>query len=393
MTNPVMGQAITGAFPFELFRQIAPSADQNAFFSPYSISTALAMTWAGAHGNTAAQMARVLHVDALPADQVAAAFGGLQKTLNDTGKKSGVQLTVANSLWPEQNPEIPLRPEYIKSVEDDFASAIFPMDFRTQAEAARQRINAWVEDKTNQRIQNLLAQGQVTPDTRLILVNAIYFKSNWAEKFDAQATAPAPFKLADGKTVSTPLMHKTFEHNAGYAEITDGPASLQILALPYQGDALQMLVLLPESPTGLTDLEKSLDSNVLDQWVNRLQWNDKVEVFLPKFKLNTRYELTPALQALGMTDAFDPRLADFSGMTTPSYLSISAVVHEAFVEVNEEGTEAAAATGVLMIGALAMAPHPTPVFRADHPFLFFIRDRDSGSILFMGRLAVPETAK
>jgi serpin B len=381
------------SFAFDLYRQIAPAADQNAFFSPYSVSTALAMTWTGAHGNTASQMAQVLHYDGLPADQVTAAFGALQQSLSDVEKKAGVQLAQANSLWPEQNPEIPLRPEYTKLVEKDFASGIFPVDYKNQAEAARQRINAWVEAKTNQRIQNLLQPGQVTPDTRLILVNAIYFKGNWSEKFDSKATTPAPFTLTDGKTASASFMHKSFEHStAGYAEITEGPSPLQILALPYQGDALEFVALLPKSPTGLADLEKTISAGQLDQWMNRVHRVPTLEVYLLKFKLNARYELAPPLQTLGMTDAFDATRADFSGMTNPSYLSISAVVHQAFVEVNEEGTEAAAATGVTMITAMAVAG-PPPVFRADHPFLFLIRDRESGSILFMGRLASPETAK
>jgi serpin B len=381
------------SFAFELYRQIAPTADQNAFFSPYSISTALAMTWAGAHGNTAAQMASVLHIDALKAENVAPAFGVLQKSLAEEEKQSGVQLAVANSLWPEQNPEIPLRPEYIKLVQESFGSAIFPVDYKSQAEAARQRINQWVESKTNQRIQNLLAAGQVTDATRLILVNAIYFKGNWAEKFDAQATTPAPFQLSGVKTVSTPFMHKSFARGeAGYAEISGTPAPLQILVLPYQGKSLQMVMLLPKSPSGVADLEKNLTAEQWESWLGQLRWDAKVEVALPKFKLNARYGLTSPLQALGMTDAFNATQADFSGMTKPSYLSISDVVHQAFVEVNEEGTEAAAATGVIMSLAMEVAG-PTPVFRADHPFLFLIRDQQSGTILFMGRLASPEAAK
>ena len=172
----------------------------------------------------------------------------------------------------------------------------------------------------------------------------------------------------------------------------DGPVPLQILALPYQGRSLEFVALLPKSPIGLTDLEKNLTADQFASWMSRVHETPTVEAYLPKFKLNARYGLAPPLQALGMTDAFDAEHADFSGMTSPSYLSISAVVHQAFVEVNEEGTEAAAATGVVMTTAMAVAG-PTPVFRADHPFLFLIRDRENGSILFMGQLASPDNAK
>jgi serpin B len=375
--------AANNAFACDLYRQFAPAAGANAFFSPYSVETALATTWAGANGNTAAQMAKVLHLDALPSAQVTPAFGALQKALNDSEKKSGVQLAVANSLWPQQNH--PILPEYLKTIQDDFASAIFPVDYKTQAEAARLRINAWVEDQTQKRIQNLLHPGDVADTTRLILVNAIYFKGNWAEKFDSANNLTAPFTLASGATQPATFMYKKLS-GARYADVADAPVPLQILALPYQGGTLEFDALLPALPAALSDLEKKLTSENLTAWLGQLAHRSSVEVFLPKFKLNTRYALVAPLQKLGLADAFTDH-ADFSRMDGQQDLFIGNIVHQAFVEVNEDGTEAAAATGVV-VRTLAVEASP-PVFRADHPFLFLIRDTASGAILFLGRFATP----
>ncbi len=371
------------AFAFDLYRKLAPTPGENVFLSPYSIETALAMTGAGARGDTAAQMAKVLHLDGLPPASTSAAFGALQKSLNDAGTKAGVRLLVANSLWPQS--DRPILPGYLSTIQKDFASAVFAVDFKTQAEAARLRVNAWVGDKTEQRIKDLLHPGDVSRDTRLILVNAIYFKGHWAEPFDARATAPGPFTLADGKTKSVPLMHRKMS-GARFADLSDAPVPLQILALPYQGHALEFVALLPKSPAALPELEKSLAAGQLTAWLGKLSAPPEVEVYLPKFKLETHYGLGAPLAALGMPDAFTPQ-ADFSGMDGARDLFIGAVVHQAFAEINEEGTEAAAATGVVM--TLALAVQGPPVFRANHPFLFLIRDPASGCILFLGRYATP----
>jgi len=380
--SPSVAQA-NNAFAFDLYRKLEPAPGANVFFSPYSIETALAMTAAGARGATAAQMTKVLHLDGFAANALPAAFGAQQGALTGAGAAAGVRLLVANSLWMQQDQ--PIRPDYLANVQKDFGAALFTVDFASQAEVVRLRVNAWVGDKTEQRIKDLLHPGDVDARTRLILVNAIYFKGAWAEPFDAKATAPAPFTLAGGETKSTPLMRRKFAV-ARMAELPDDPVPLKILALPYQGRALEFVALLPDSPTALPDLEKTLTADRLDAWLGKLSRTYDVEVFLPKFKLEAHYGLGAPLAALGMTDAFTPR-ADFSGMDGAHDLMLGAAVHQAFVEVNEEGTEAAAATGVVVRPALMRAA--PPVFRADHPFLFLIRDAASGAILFLGRLAAP----
>jgi serpin B len=386
--SPASGNAAalasaSNAFACDLYRQFAPAPGDNVFFSPASIETALAMTWAGARGDTAAQMASVLHFDRLAASQVAPTFGAWQTALSDAEKKSGVQLALANSLWPQA--DHPILPEYLKTIQDDFGAAIFSVDYKTQAEAARRSINAWVEDQTQKRIQNLLQPGDVSDHTRLVLVNAIYFKGNWAEKFAPFEDEMAPFTLASGEAKSKIFMHKRMK-GARYAEVAGAPGPLQILALPYQGGRLEFVALLPQSPGALPDLEKNLSAAQLETWLGQLSGGSEVEVYLPRFKLNSRYDLGAPLQKLGMADAFTAR-ADFSGMDGARDLSVGVVVHQAFVEVNEEGTEAAAATGVGMV--LLAVQAAVPVFRADHPFLFLIRDVDSGMILFFGRFATP----
>jgi serpin B len=372
------------ALACDLYRQFAPAPGENVFFSPCSIETALAMTWAGARGNTAAQMAKVLHLDGLVAAQVAPAFGVWQKAVTSAGQKSGGQLALANSLWLQ--PDHPLRPEYLKTIRDDFAAAIFPVDYKTSAEAARLRINAWVEEQTQKRILNLLHPGDVPASTRLILVNAIYFKGAWAEKFAAQKSETAPFALASGAAPPVILMHNKMKE-ARYAEVADASGPLQILALPYQGGALEFVALLPKTASALSTMEKNLTAGQIDAWLGQLSTRDEVEVYLPKFKLNSRYNLVPPLQKLGLADAFTDQ-ADFSGMDGARDLFVGNVVHQAFIEVNEEGAEAAAATGVTM-RALAVRADSVPVFRADHPFLFLIRDPASGALLFLGRFATP----
>ncbi len=401
--NPpvTLSQLVTAnnRFAFEFFHRASPKSDENAFFSPYSISTALAMTWAGARGNTAAQMATVLQYSAWSVNDVAAAFTGLQQSLALAQKQNGVELAIANSLWTEQSPEHPFLPEYLNLVQKNFGSMVMPMDFQNNAEAARLKINAWVEDKTNQKIKELLQKGP-PPDvdtlTRIVLVNAIYFKGQWDEPFVARKTRTDAFHPASGSTKSVSLMHGTF--SAGYANLTNASGSFQMLSLPYHGGGLSLVALLPATPTGLPGLEKSLTADQLATWVGKLSSQD-VEIFLPKFKMEERYMLKDNLTALGMGQAFieprndhDQAAADFSGMNGVQFLKIDKVIHQSFVEVDEQGTEAAAATAVIVAaptGAMPGPRPPPPVFRADHPFLFLIRDNATGSILFLGRFANP----
>jgi serpin B len=365
-------------FAFDLYAKLK-SNDGNLFFSPYSISTCLAMTWAGARGNTESQMAGALHFDTNQS-RVHSQFADLQNQLNAVQNKKAVALNIANGLWAQKDHAF--LPDFLKIATGDYAAKIQSVDFHTAAERIAGEINDWVSGKTAGRIQNLIPTGALDASTRLVLVNAIYFKGRWVSPFKTNKTEPAPFQTASGQDVSAQLMNLTA--NFGYAEEPDG---LQLLELPYVGNDLSMVVLLPAETNSFKDFENSVTAENLAFWLGQAR-HQKVNVFLPKFKLTGQFSLGDTLAGLGMTDAFSDH-ADFSGMDGAHDLYISAVIHKAFVEVNEEGTEAAAATGV-MVGAMAIArPFDIPIFRADHPFVFLIRDVHSGSILFLGRITDP----
>lgn len=363
-------------FALELYGKLK-EAKGNIFFSPHSISTALAMTYAGARKDTASQMADVLHFT-LDNQELHPAFGKLLDALNAIQVKGDIQLHAANSLWPQQG--YPLLKEYLDLVKKHYGVTITPQDYKRAAEQARQTINRWVEEKTKERIKNLIQPGVLSALTRLVLVNAIYFKGNWASQFDEKGTRDDTFFLLSGQTVQTPMMTQEQEFDYGEHE------HVQILELPYQGGDLSMLVFLPKEKQGLPDLEQNLTPDNLKRWTTNLK-KRKMRVFLPKFKMTSEFRLDETLAAMGMGDAFDPNKADFSGMDgRPHWLFIGAVLHKAFVEVNEEGTEAAAATAVVF--RITMAA-PSPVFRADHPFIFLIRENKTNAILFLGRILDP----
>jgi serpin B len=361
-------------FAIELYNQLRKE-DGNLFFSPFSLSTALAMTYAGARGNTAAEMAQVLHFELAP-ERLHPAFAKLQQRLDvSEDEDAGYRLHVANALWPQEG--YAFLPEFFELCQTHYRAGLQSVDYARATEEARQTINRWVEQRTENKIKELLKPGILTRLTTLVLTNAIYFKGDWAAQFDKDKTHDAPFTRLDGKQVSIPLMNQTGEF--GYLEDAD----IQVLELPYAGEALSMVVLLPRKPQGLPALEESLSARKLADWLSKLRPRT-VRVALPRFKMTSEFQLNDVLQALGMRDAFIAGRADFSGMTGSRGLFIGAVVHQAFVDVNEEGTEAAAATAVVMLkGGLP------PAFRADHPFLFLIRDVRTGSILFFGRVMDP----
>jgi serpin B len=378
-TNDIEGVAGGNmAFALDLYARLK-TADGNLFFSPYSISTCLAMTYAGARGATAAQMAQTLHF-ATNQNQLAASFGELQRQLNKEQAKMGIELNIANGLWGQKDHLF--LPAFLDIAKQSYGANLQQFDFRTHADTARTEINHWVDHKTKGKITDLIQPGVLGPATRLVLVNAIYFKGSWAREFDKHSTTEAPFTVTPNQKPEVPLMNLTADFK--YAEV-DG---LQLLELPYIGDDLNMVVLLPRDVDGLKGVEDLLNTQTFDRWLAEAR-EQKVAVFLPKFKLSAQFSLVKALGEMGMTDAFSRR-ADFSGMDGERDLYISAVVHKAFVDVNEEGTEAAAATGVVMSHMSVMRmPRPTPIFRADHPFVFLIRENHSGSILFLGRLVDP----
>jgi len=377
-------------FAADLYAKLA-AKEGNLFFSPNSIETALVMTYAGARGKTAGQMAAVLHIGAgdewVPSGFGVghSAFGAFLKDLNaekgPDGKPRGYQLSVANALWGQKG--YAFLPAFLNLVKTNYGAGLSEVDFVKDAEGARKTINAWVEKETRDKIKDLIQPNVLRDDTRLVLTNAIYFKSNWAsEYFRKEHTKDEPFSTAPDKKITAPMMHAWghFPYAASDA--------FQAVKIAYKGYDLAMIVLLPKKVDGLAALEKSLTPDL----VKGLKWtqNDMVDLSLPKFKMTEAFELAPTLAAMGMAEAFSVTAADFSGMTGKRELFISNVIHKAFVDVNEEGTEAAAATAVVIARMSAPAePEPPVVFKADHPFLFLIRHEKSGAILFMGRLADP----
>lgn len=383
MINSAVQTLVKGntAFALDLYAQLKdekgiPPQGGNLFFSPYSISTALAMTYAGARENTAKQMAEVFHFTGEP-ESLCQAFADLEALLKAIQEKEHILLSIANALWAQAG--YPFLQEFLDLVIQHYKAKLSHANF-AEHEAVRQKINAWVEQQTNEKIKELIPQGVLDELTRLVLVNAIYFKGNWASQFDKNNTSNAEFWVTSDITVDVPMM--TQEREFKYADIPD--KHLQILELPYEGEDLSMVILLPAEKDGLAELEQLLSMENLDGWFESL-WQQKVMVYIPKFKLSSGLILGETLSAMGMPDAFSEMSADFSGMGSSRDLHISAVFHKAFVEVNEEGTEAAAATAVIMKGR-GLSFSPTPTFRADHPFIFLIRDNRSGSILFLGRV-------
>lgn len=363
-------------FALELYGNLE-GQQGNLFLSPYSISTALAMTCAGARGQTEKQMAEAFCFAPAKSEQFHKTFGEIIKQLNASGQKGSYELTVANALWGQK--DYKFLPEFLTLVRENYEGDLQQVDFVTQTENARNTINSWVENKTKDKIKELIKRGAIDSMTRLVLTNAIYFKGKWASPFKTERTQESPFTLLNSEKINVPMMNQTGRF--GFTEANN----IQILEMPYVNDDLSMVVLLPKYVAGVKDLEKGLTPDNLTNWLARISKRE-VQVFFPRFRMTSEFELTRVLGAMGMPDAFSSK-ADFSGMTGNRNLFISAVVHKAYVDVNEEGTEAAAATGVAM--KMTSIGTPPPVFRADHPFIFLIRDNQTGSILFMGRVENP----
>jgi len=360
----------------------------NLFFSPYSISTVLALVGGGANSTTEKQMRETLHLD-LSREKLSYAFAALDTKLKIVQAKNmrTITLATANSLWPQQ--DFHFLPSYIALARESYDATITPVDYVGGSESARKQINDWVEARTSGKITNLIQPGALDEWSRLVVVNAIYFKGAWANEFNPQFTQPMPFHVSSEKTVTTAMMQLLQSSvKFGYAEFPD----LKVLELPYAGDDVSMLVLLPNQVDGIKDLEGKLTPQNLTLWTKNLYFAE-VNVTMPKFKATSQFNLGDELKALGMTDAFDKSNADFSRMDGTNDLYVSAVIHKAFVDVNEEGTKAAASTAVVMEdGASAMEPR-TGEFHADHPFLFLIRDNGTGSILFLGRVSDPTSVQ
>lgn len=368
------------AFAFDLYGKLS-DPEGNLFFSPYSISTALAMTQAGARGETEKQMAKVLHFSQ-PEKELNAAFAQLQGRLKEAQGDDKVTLAIANSIWPGEQYKI--LDSYKDTLKSNFGVSVAPLDYG-KTEEARVTINNWVEKKTHDKIKDLIGPGVLTPDVKLTLVNAIYFFGKWQAAFDPKQTTDADFQVSPGKKETVSMMARTGEYS--YAE----QKYFQILQVPYQEAELSMLIVLPKKGDGLHMVEAMLSGKNLAEWKTQLT-EKKVVVQLPKFKMTWgAQDITGSLKKLGMTEAFNASRADFSGMDgDPHGLYVGLVLHKAFIDVSESGTEAAAATAVTMMTAMAPMGPPPPVFRADHPFFFLIQENQTGSILFMGRVVDPK---
>lgn len=364
------------AFGLALYRELS-SAEGNLFFSPYSLSIAFAMAYAGAAGTTERQMAATMRFS-LSQERLHRAFADLQGKLEKAQKQGDVELRLASSLWPDK--EYPLREAFLDRVETEYKTEITAVDYAEETEKARQSINRWVEERTEDKIKQLVGPGVLDESTRLVLANAVYFKGAWRSPFDERRTQHLPFKLSPQATVRAPMMYQ--QGRFGYWANEE----LQVLEMPYAGDRLSMLVLLPTAVDGLPRLEKQLTLENLRDWTRQLH-EQEVDVWMPRFALESAFRLDKTLQQMGMVDAFT-NAADFSGIDGTRSLYISAALHKAYVDVNEEGTEAAAATalGLSLTSARIM---PNPKFRADHAFVFLIRERTTETILFAGRLANP----
>lgn len=374
------GKAIIHAnneFAFELYSHLSRgNTDANIFYSPYSIMVALTMTYEGANGTTAEEMQTVLHVPE-DANVRRPNFARLYNAINEQEKEYA--LSTANALWAQR--DFMFLKEYTYTIEKYYGGKVTNCDFIGAPEQARETINTWVADNTNQKIKDLIPRGVINDATRLVLTNAIYFKGTWALQFDENETYEKDFHTSAGNTVKVPMMRLVDSDTSFKYVETD---EVQVLELFYEGDDLAMFIILPRGDD-LSNIEGSLNPDLLSKWQNMLR-EQEVDIIIPKFKFTTKYLMGNILSDMGMPTAFSSA-ADFSGMNGARNLFISSVIHQAFVEVNEEGTEAAAATGVVM-EITSVGPRK-PVFRADHPFIFIIQNIETGNILFLGRVCDP----
>ncbi|XP_070796843.1 serpin B6-like [Pituophis catenifer annectens] len=366
-------------FVLNIFKKVtANDSSPNLFFSPLSISSALLMVSLGARNNTEAQILKVL---CIPNDgEVHQRF---EKLIADINKPVSNQtsLSLVNQLFGETSYDF--LASFIESTQRLYHAGLEKLNFTQASEDSRRHINAWVEEKTSGKIQDLLVPGIIDSLTKLVLVNAIYFKGNWANKFNKNYTEEKPFWINKKEKKTVQMMFRKGEYNMAHISAD----RISILEIPYDNDYLSMIILLPDEITGLEKLEREITYEKLMDWINPERMAPtEIDLSFPKFKLEEKYDLKPVLRSMGMTDAFDEDKADFSGMSTNNDLVISEVVHKSFIEVNEEGTEAAAATGINFVFYSARLPLNVIV---DHPFLFLIKLRTTNSTLFLGRYSSP----
>ena len=374
--SPAAAVTASNQFGFDLYARLAVG-QKNMICSPVSASIALTMAWAGARGETEREMARALSLGPTAAEETHAAFGALLDVLNRRNGREGVALEVADRLWGQQDVEF--APEYLRLLADRYHAPLEKVDFIRAAEQARVAINRWGAAKTHGRIREVLHPGDLHMDTRLVLTNAVYLKAAWQAEFAKNATVDGPFAAPTGKVVAK-MMHQQASFNYGRAP------GVRILELGYRGD-LSMLIVLPDAKGGLAAVESRLAASY-EGWLKALRFK-RIDLELPRWTIRSRLELAGALAAMGMSNAFTAA-ADFSGMSSARRLFIDKVLQEAFVKVDEEGTEAAAVTVVMMRAVSAMIYREEPIpFHVDHPFLYLIRDKKTGAVLFIGRVVDP----
>ncbi len=367
-------------FAFDLYRVFRES-DDNLFYSPYSISQALAMTYSGARGETEKQMSDTLHFT-LSQGRLHPVFNGLDIELSKRGEgaqgkdEEGFRLNIVNAIWGQK--DYKFLPEFLDVLAENYGAGLRVLDFVNAPEESRITINDWVSEQTEGRIEDLIPEGSIDALTRLVLTNANYFNAAWQFPFNEEATADGPFYLLDGGEIIVPMMTQT--ESFGY---TEGD-SYQAVELPYDGRELSMVILLPDDGQFET-FESSMDYEMIEDIISGLSYQ-QVNLAMPKFEFESEFSLKKALTAMGMPVAFSAD-ADFSGMTGNRDLAIDDVLHKAFVSVDEAGTEAAAATAVIM--TLTAVPAPPVVVTVDRPFIFLIRDTETGTILFIGRVVNP----
>jgi len=360
-------------FALELYTELSKNGKENIFYSPYSISAALAMTYEGAKGETKDEIKSVFH---FPEDSTLRP--NFAKIYNDINKnEEDYELRTGNALWVQK--DYPFLEDYINIVVKYYGGKASNLDFVKETEKSRQTINSFIEEQTNNKIKDLIPKGVLDYLTRLVLTNAIYFKGTWQWEFNPKNTEEVDFKITPTDIVKVPMMYmKPEKAKFNYADLED----LQILELPYKGEKISMLILLPKD--NLEDIQP-LTIEKLKEWKSQTKEETLDEIYLPKFEFDTKYFMKEILSDMGMPTAFEMD-ADFSGMDGTKSLYIKEVIHQAYVKVDEKGTEAAAATGVVMELTSIM---PKNIFRADHPFIFIIQQNDTGNILFLGRVNDP----
>ena len=375
----------TNTFAIELYSQLRES-EKNLFFSPFSIFTALAMVYAGARGSTANQMEEALHIT-LEQHRFHMALKTLLRILRSEESYKDTELSIANLLCVKEGYDLLER--FLFVIEDNYNAPIWNLDFSLVEESCA-KINDWVAEQTRGKIKNII--DSIDTEMRLILINAIYFKGMWEKTFDKKYTKDEHFTLISGEKLLVPMMHQT--KNFNYLE----DEQFQILEMPYKGnlifgtrDQISMVIFLPKRFNSLSELEPLLTIEKIEDYLSSLreQYTQKVKVFFPRFTINMKYKLTKCLSDLGITEAFTKN-ADFSGISKEPDIFISDIIHKAFVEVNERGTEAAAVTAISVVGASIGPRKEPPIFRADHPFLFVIQDSQTKTILFIGKLMNPK---